>query len=254
MSYIGNHSSTPKFFGAEPTNIDLEGGTYGEDRMYLTSTATLTGDVTVTNDLVFSKLGEDGTAITLTADSTTRTITGSGSISAGPIVSEPGSTLTGMTGELGSAVTFPAGTVVQTKAYHNDTQINTSSTSWSTSMKIVMGTITPLYADSDILLTGHIALEANANAAYALADIYKNASDVTETANLTGYTFGIMHMNDAGIFQSSGFSWLDTCSENSTTEKTYGISLRAEYAGGGTARAGWGTNVANVMIIQEIKR
>ena len=47
---------------------------------------------------------------------------------------------------------------------------------------------------------------------------------------------------------------LNTCSENSTTEKTYGISLRAEYAGGGTAKAGWGANGANVMIIQEIKR
>ena len=122
MSYIGNHSSTPKFFGAEPTNIDLEGGTYGEDRMYLTSTATLTGDVTVTNDLVFSKLGEDGTAITLTADSTTRTITGSGSISAGPKVSEPGSTLTGMTGELGSAVTGSPNIILSTTKFSDGSE------------------------------------------------------------------------------------------------------------------------------------
>ena len=157
------------------------------------------------------------------------------------------------TGTIAAATAFPAGHIIQTVSYVNGTQVGTASTSFSTSNKVSFGAITPQYANSDILISGHISLSANANAAYVFADIYKNASDVTETANLTGYANGIIHMNDAVVWATTGYSWLDTCSENSTSAKTYGISVRA-HSSGGSATIGWGSSGASVMILQEIKR
>ena len=160
---------------------------------------------------------------------------------------------TSTAGTLSSAVNFPAGHIIQTVMYHNATQVSTASTSFSNSNKVVMGTITPQFANSDILLTGHVAVSANANAAYVMIDLYKNASDFSETANLTGYGSGLIQMNDAGIWTTSGYSWLDVCTENSVTEKTYGLSVRA-HSGSGSASVGWGGGGGTVMIMQEIKR
>jgi len=162
-------------------------------------------------------------------------------------------TESGGTVSLDSAIGMPAGHIIQTIMYTNDTQVSTPDTTFSTSNKISFGVITPLFATSDILISGHIATSANANAAYAFVDIYKNASDFTETANLTGWTTGLIQMNDACIWATSGYYWLDTCSENSTSAKTYGLTIRAN-SSAGSATIGWGGNGGNVMILQEIKR
>jgi hypothetical protein len=201
-------------------SVSTAGGLTAAGTLAVTGTTTLTGNTTLS-----------GTANNL------------GTVTAGSIA---GATIT-------SATTFPAGHIIQTIAYHNASTATTADTAYSTSNKVVMGAITPQFANSDILIIGHVSLYANANAAYAITDIYKNASDVTETANLTGYSYGVIQMNDAGIWQTSGYSWLDVCSENSTSEKTYGLSIRANSAGG-SANLGWGANGSNVMILQEIKR
>ena len=99
-----------------PANMDIS-GTIDKHTMRLADGVTITGDVTISEDLVLAKLSDDGDAITMTPDSTTRTITGSGSIQAATVVQTPqptqtyavGTTLTGLTGVIGSEVTGGAG-------------------------------------------------------------------------------------------------------------------------------------------------
>ena len=150
-----------------------------------------------------------------------------------------------------TAATFPSGHVIQTVVYISATAVTTAATAWGTTTIISMGVITPLFATSDILLIGTISVNDNANAAYCHTDFYKNASDVTATGNLSGQTYGLAQMNDAGIWQTQTMHWKDTCSENSTSAKTYGFSGRAHSASG-TASLGWGTGSVSVLVIQEL--
>jgi hypothetical protein len=99
-----------------PTNMDIT-GTIDKHTMRLAEGVTITGDVTISDDLVLAKISDDGVAITMTSDGSSRTITGSGSIQAGTIVATPqptqtyavGTTLTGLTGVIGAGVTGGSG-------------------------------------------------------------------------------------------------------------------------------------------------
>jgi len=106
MSYIGTNAQDPNYFANEPTSIELEGGTYNTDRLYRSSTATVTGDITLTNNLVLARITDKGNNVTLTSDGTTRTITGSGKIESGNIVTTMPGIFDGMTGTIGSGVTI----------------------------------------------------------------------------------------------------------------------------------------------------
>ena len=68
-------------FTDQPTNMDIT-GTYDKHTMRLADGITVVGDVTITDNLILSKISDDGNAITLTNDSSTRTITGTGSLAA----------------------------------------------------------------------------------------------------------------------------------------------------------------------------
>jgi len=99
-----------------PTNMDIT-GTIDKHTMRLAEGVTITGDVTISDDLVLAKISDDGVAITMTPDGSSRTITGSGSIQAATIAATPqptqtyevGASLTGLTGVIGSEVTGGAG-------------------------------------------------------------------------------------------------------------------------------------------------
>jgi len=96
-----------------PTNMDIT-GTIDKHTMRLADGVTVTGDVTISEDLVLAKISDDGDAITMTSDGSSRTITGSGSIQATTIAASPqtyevGSTITGLTGFIGPSVTGGAG-------------------------------------------------------------------------------------------------------------------------------------------------
>ena len=82
-------------FTDQPTNLDITGA-IDKHTMRLADGVTVTGDVTLSDDLVLAKLSDDGNAITLTNDSSTRTITGSGSINASTLAQTPNASLTGM--------------------------------------------------------------------------------------------------------------------------------------------------------------
>jgi len=90
-------------FTDQPTNMDIS-GTIDKHTMRLADGVTVVGDVTISDNLIFSKISDDGNAITLTNDSSTRTITGTGSLEASTLTQTPNSSLTGMTGEISSSV------------------------------------------------------------------------------------------------------------------------------------------------------
>ena len=86
------------------TSQDLS-GTYAYHQLMLSDAFTVAGDVTISDNLVLAKLSDDSNAITISNDTSTRTITGTGSLEASTLAQTPNASLTGMTGELGSTVT-----------------------------------------------------------------------------------------------------------------------------------------------------
>ena len=90
-------------------NIKLGTRAYTRHEVLLADSYSIVGDVTVSDNLILSKLSDDGDDITITGDTTTRTISGSGSIEGATLAQTPNATLTGMTGTLGSAVTGGSG-------------------------------------------------------------------------------------------------------------------------------------------------
>jgi hypothetical protein len=118
-------------FTDQPTSVNVS-GTIDKHTMRLSDQVVIDGDLDISDNLILSKISDDGNAITLTNDSSTRTITGTGSLEASTLTQTPNASLTGMTGEIGSAVTgspnlnlttgtigtgvtFPAGHVIQSK-------------------------------------------------------------------------------------------------------------------------------------------
>ena len=105
-------------FTDQPTSVNVSGA-INKHTMRLSDQVVIDGDLNITDNLILSKISDDGNAITLTNDSSTRTITGTGSLEAGTLTQTPNASLTGMTGEIGSAVTgtlgsgFTIGTAVK---------------------------------------------------------------------------------------------------------------------------------------------
>ena len=131
----------------QSNSINLGDRAYTEHEVLLADAYNIKGDVTVSDNLILSKLSDDGDDITITGDTTTRTISGSGSIEGATLAQTPNASLTGMTGAISSAVTgtlgtgitFPAGSVIQvvsfltngrgstsTNANQSDTDLNPS--------------------------------------------------------------------------------------------------------------------------------
>ena len=95
----------------QQTSADLS-GTYAYHQLMLSDAFTVAGDVTISDNLVLAKLSDDSNAITISNDTSTRTITGTGSLEASTLAQTPNQSLTGMTGEIGSAVTGTIGSGV----------------------------------------------------------------------------------------------------------------------------------------------
>ena len=103
-------------FTDQPTSVNVSGA-INKHTMRLSDEVVIDGDLNITDNLILSKISDDGNAITLTTDGSTRTITGTGSIEASTLSQTPNASLTGMTGTvgsgvtIGSAVTFPTATI-----------------------------------------------------------------------------------------------------------------------------------------------
>ena len=150
-----------------PKTLDVKGFTQAEtlklgDRAYtehevlLADNYSIVGDVTVSDDLIISKLSDDGNAITITGDTTTRTISGSGSIQGSTLAQTPNADMTGMTGTMGAGVTLgtavtgspalnltnatkmPSGSVIQ--ALTSDPDVKQGVTGWVGNQDFAWGT------------------------------------------------------------------------------------------------------------------
>ena len=110
------------FTQADSINLD---GSYTEHEVLLADAYNIKGNVTVSDNLILSKLSDDGDDITITGDTTTRTITGSGSIEGATLAQTPNSTLEGMTGTLGSGVTLGSGATIGAEAMSKGSIVQT---------------------------------------------------------------------------------------------------------------------------------
>ena len=91
-------------FTDQPASMNISGN-IDKPTMRLSDQVVIDGDLNITDNLILSKISDDGNAITLTNDSSTRTITGTGSLEASTLTQTPNASLSGMTGELGAGVT-----------------------------------------------------------------------------------------------------------------------------------------------------
>ena len=105
-------------------------GTYSESRLYTSDAYTLSGNTTVNSNLTLSTVKSTGDVV-LTAGGA-YTITGTGVLSGGSILSNTPqrTSLTGMSGVIGSDVTLPKGSVVQVRFKELDATTSTTSTTF----------------------------------------------------------------------------------------------------------------------------
>ena len=152
--------------------------------------------------------------------------------------------------QLGSNSTFPSGHVIQTQYYSAGFTFSTSSTNFVkvTGSPDFEQTITPLKADSNIMII--ISSQAySGSSGYAYYSIYKNASDITETTNISGVSNGCSISYINAHWNPLHYTFIDTCSENSLSTKTYAPSVKTN---AGTAYFGDSTNFMSTMVLMEI--
>ena len=141
------------------TNRNLS-GTYSSHELFIADGFTLTGNITVNDDIVLTKLSDDGNTLTLTTDGNSQTITGTGSIETSTLAQTPVTSVTGMTGTVGNSVTFPAGhiikTVYSTRASEQSVTSGGGSTNTAYSIAnnptFLSKTVTPTAASSSFLI------------------------------------------------------------------------------------------------------
>jgi hypothetical protein len=251
-------------FTDQPTNMDIT-GVIDKHTMRLADGVTITGDVTISDDLVLSKISDDGNAITMTNDGSSRTITGSGSIEASTLTQTPNASLTGMTGTIGSAVTnnagvasgtigsvvtgspnlnlgnaiFPAGHIIQfVTATGNAASIAGQQSGYITTN--VTGSITPKLAGSKIYVHAvfNIGILVTTNAGDSLfTNIYRSGSSVTdeyiETDGYDVYFEAAPRTSNAQWAARNPIAWYDTPSHSNTTDAiTYTVYVQGGMASG----------------------
>ena len=134
-------------------------GTISTQQLQLADAFTLTGDLTVNDDLILGKVRDDGTGQSLTGSG--KTLTGTGTLTMGSSIVRDDRDISanGMSGTLGSGVTgspalnlgastFPAGHVVQTTVPNRGVSTSTGSSGAS----VITGSITPVYDNSSIII------------------------------------------------------------------------------------------------------
>ena len=175
--------------------------------MRLSDQVVIDGDLNITDNLILSKISDDGNAITLTNDSSTRTITGTGSLEASTLSQTPNASLTGMTGEIGSAVTgspnlnlttglanasttFPAGHIIKTNLkYILKDAYSSSVKSWQTA-ETHTNIMTGLTNGNRLRVQfdGFKLIASQGSYAYCLFSVFPNGT-TDDLSNATGKKF-----------------------------------------------------------------
>ena len=107
----------------------------------------------------------------------------------------------------------------------------------------------PSISCSSILLHASMGIYKDA-AGHGQFDFYKNASDFTETYNVTGLDYGLTLINSLTHWSGLSMQWLDPVTENSTSTKTYKISLKS--SDGNETYCGWGADAMCSITAWEI--
>ena len=220
-------------------------GTYAESRVYTSDAYTLSGNATVNGNLVLSSVKPNDDVV-LTAGGA-YTITGTGVLSGGSLYGRQ--TLTGMTGELGSAVTgspaitglgtvnsgtlgsgvtFPEGSIIQVLTGLNDSEAFTQSTGFVAIPDLTV-TITPKSASSKFfIICNTMGYSDGGNAQVSYYTIYRDSTDLN-TKNSSG--FASIHLGSgAGHDLGSHICISDLDSPNTTSAITYGMYARVNNA------------------------
>ena len=159
-------------------------------------------------------MSDDVTSITLTTDGTSRTITGSGTIEASTIAQTPVTSVTGMTGELGtgaslsSAVTgspainlinatFPSGSVIQTVSNRPSNYSSTTAYNSASLVPCAQQTITAKKANSTFLIhwNGEYGRSTSGRSQWAIGTTY--------TAGQSSYSSGYFFYSHYGHYTNS---------------------------------------------------
>ena len=208
------------------------GGTYSTERMYLNDSYTLTGDVTITGHLALGTVADSD--VVITQDSTERTITGSGTLDSGNVLQDTHRTsVTGMTGELGtgvtlgSAVTFPAGTII----YHNsDNRTSTGASADPGEGGMVDTGLTVTVPSAIITACSKIMITAfgsciNANDTYSICQYHLRRVESGTTTSLAYQNVGFLTTVTNNYHGNWAFSWVDT--SLGSGDHTYKITVSA---------------------------
>jgi len=245
-------------FTDQSTSVNISGN-IDKHTMRLSDEVVIDGDLNITDNLILSKISDDGNAITLTPDGSTRTITGTGSLEASTLTQTPNASLTGMTGEIGSAVTFPTGSIIQT--VYATTSIAQSVTSGGGSSNTAFSiadnptfltkTITPTTANSKFLLQFNSRCRNQMGATGYNANGYYYLTDGTSTIAL-GWTG---HDKQAGT--TTSFHEFDNAAlcaihePNTTSNVTYSLKFHTDAYYTKTFTLSYGAT-PSFLIIQEI--
>ena len=235
----------------QPDNENLS-GTIDSFTVKLAEKFTLTGDIAISKDLTLTKLADDGEALVLTTDASSRTNEGSGTISSNTFAQVPNASLTSMTGVLGSGVTggsginalgtvtsgtigsgvdlnsatFPTGHIIQTVYDTETTETNTGGgTGWkNTSLAVA---ITPTATSSLIMITYSIVISVNTTGYSAITSVFRG--DVSGV-NLGGPSpdYGTAFHGTSHLPSPHSAVVIDTPSTTSATTYTIGIRESAD--------------------------
>ena len=224
-------------FTDQPSNVNITGD-YPKQTMRLCDNATVTGDVTIGDGLILAKLASDGDSVTLTSDGTNRTISGSGLIEANTIAQSPNQSLTGMTGELGSAVTFPDGHVLQTlSGVKTDSFTTTAGYNDGSGGATITGlsvSITPASTSNKILVTTHLNGAHGLNVNRVMATLYRGTTKIAVGGSVGSrqqVTGGFAGSHATIIHNPITVTYLDSPSSTSALTYTWKIGTH----GSGTA-------------------
>ena len=221
-------------------------GTYSTQKMFLNDSYSLTGDVTVTGHLTLGTIADAD--VIITDDGTARQITGSGILEAGDLVHQYRPTLTGMTGEINSAVTgSPAinlsnaepasGSVVQVVFGRTQRMIEVSQSS-SYSM-LVEAEITPRYSTSRILIDANVIMGHRDDYPLSHAWVvfrFERGSTIIDTEMYGGSDY-----DNLNTYQYWGYNHSIIDIPGSTSTHLYKYMFHPNYAG--TWRAQRGCNI-----------
>jgi len=207
-------------------------GTYSSHELFIADGYTLTGNITVNENIALTKLSDDGTSITLTTDGTSRTITGSGTIESSTIAQTPVTSVSGMTGELGtgaslsSAVTgspslnltnctFPDGHVIKSYAGSSTNSLSAQSAGWTEF--VTTDAVTPTYSTSKFIVHFNFQMGWTqiTDGGWNLRIIEDNSSTMiyeTNTAyhknggTILHYMYGLQGDARGGVYQNTNTS------------------------------------------------